>query len=507
MTRFLILVLVLFLAAYLRLNSLSKNPPGFYADEASVGFNAYKILTTGRDEHGKLMPVFFEAFGEYKNAFAIYPVVPLIAVFGVTETSVRLAQVIFGLLDILLIFFLGKALWSSAVGFISAFVLAISPWHVHISRFIIESHNAFLLFVMAGVLFLVLAKKNNWKTYYLVLSAIFFALLFYTYFATRIFTPIFLIGLLFFWRNDFLKLFKKYPKRAYLGIFLFLFILIPFVLHMASGKGLIRFNQISTKNNFTGSLNLYLKHFDPKFVFVYGDSDYPGQQIIRHSVSGMGLFYKWQLPFFAAGLLFLIFAGKKEKDARIIVFLMLALYPLGTVVSDATTPFATRSVIGIVPYSLLVAYGIWRVFGALKIAPLKLILVILIGFASFFYLNRFWQLYKTYENRAYGYAGFQYGAREIVEYFLSSDYQIKILESGFDGAQAYLNFYSMGNCAGCYVSDPAYTDASVRKLIAVSVDNLDAFGSRYEGLVVKKIYYPDGREAFYIFEATSLNSL
>lgn len=506
MTRFFILVLVLFLAAYLRLNSLSKNPPGFYADEASVGFNAYKILTTGHDEHGKLMPVFFEAFGEYKNAFAIYPVVPLIAVFGVTETSVRLAQVIFGLLDILLIFFLGKALWNSTVGLMSAFVLAISPWHVHISRFIIESHNAFLLLVMAGALFSLLAKRNNWKTRYLVFSAIFFALSFYTYFATRIFTPLFLAGILIFWRKNIFVVFKKYPKRALLAVFLFFLILIPFVLHMTSGKGLARFNQISTKNNFTGSLNLYLKHFDPKFVFILGDSDYPGQQIIRHSVSGMGLFYKWQLPFFVAGLMFLIFAGKKEKEARSMVFLMLLLYPLGTVVSDATTPFATRSVIGVVPYSLVIAYGIYRVYKVLTFVPLKIAFVLVISVASVFYLNRFWALYKTYENRAYGYAGFQYGAREIVEYFMSSDEKIKIMDSGFDGGEAYLNFYSMGNCVGCYVSDPAYTDASVRKLIAVSVDNLDAFGSRYEGFVVKKIYYPDDREAFYIFEANSLNS-
>lgn len=518
---FLFLFLILLLAAYLRLKNLSVDPPGFYTDEASIGFNAYKILKTGRDEHGKFMPVFFEAFGEYKNAFAIYPVVPFIAAFGVTETSVRLAQVLFGLVDILLIFFLAKAMWNSSVGLLSAFVMAISPWHVHMSRFIIESHNAFLAFVMAGSLFLVLAKKNTWKKKYLIASAVCFALSFYTYFATRIFTPLYLLGILFFWRRDFVKLLRKDFNKVLFAAILFLVILIPFVLHMASGKGLARFNQISNKSGLSSSLSLYLKHFDPKFVFVLGDSDYPGQEIIRHSVSGMGLFYKWQLPFFVAGLLFLLFSHSRRHfetqsknlkdpslslrmtDARVVVFLMLLLYPMGTVISDAATPFATRSVIGIVPYSLLIAYGIWRIYEALKIVPLKLIFILLIGFASIFYLNRFWELYKTYENRAYGYTGFQYGAREIVKYFMSSDYKIKIMDSGFDGKQAYLNFYSNGYCEGCYASDPVYSDTSVKKLIAVSVDNLDAFRSRYQGDVVKKIYYPDNREAFYIFEATS----
>ena len=500
---FLLLLLIFLLASFLRLKNLAVDPPGFYTDEASVGFNAYKILTTARDEHGKFIPIFFEAFGEYKNPFAIYPVVPFIAAFGPTETSVRLAQVMFGLLDILLIFFLARALFNSAVGLLSAFVMAISPWHIHLSRFNIESHNAFLFFIIGGSFFLVLAKKNKWKFKWLFLASVFFAFSFYTYFATRIFTPLFLAGILIFWRKDFMNLFKKYKSRTYFAIFIFLLILIPFIVHMASGAGFSRFNQVSRKTDLRSGLSLYLKHFEPKFVFFYGDADYPGQQIIRHSVSGMGLFYKWQLPFFAAGLLFLIFVSKAQKDARNLVFLMLALYPLGTVVSDAMTPYATRSVIGVVPYTLLVSYGIWRFYRVLTFMPLKLVFVLVVGLASVFYLNRFWSLYKTYENRAYGYSGFQYGAREVVQFFMSRGDSIKILDGGFDGKQAYLNFYSKGSCEGCYASDPNYEDSSVKKLIAVSVDNLDAFNSRYEGLVVKKIYYPDNREAFYIFEATS----
>ena len=127
---------------------MGRNPPGFYTDEASIGFNAYKILTTGHDEHGKFMPVFFEAFGEYKSPFAIYPVVPFIAAFGVTESAVRLAQVVFGLLDVVAMFFLARAIWNSSVGLLAAFVLAISPWHVHLSRFIIESHGDMVLTVL-----------------------------------------------------------------------------------------------------------------------------------------------------------------------------------------------------------------------------------------------------------------------------------------------------------------------------------------------------------------------
>lgn len=502
----LFLILVIFLGAYLRLNNLANNPPGFYTDEASIGYNAYKILTTGHDEHGKFMPVFFEAFGEYKNPFAIYPVVPFLAVFGVSEVSVRLAQVVLGLLDIVLLFYLGKVLWNGTVGLLSAYVMATSPWHIHLSRFIIESHNAFLFFIISGSLFLVLAKRSKWATKYLVMTATLFALSFYTYFATRVFTPLFLLGLLFFRRKQIIELLKGDFKKVFLAAIIFFVILSPFIVHMVSGKGLVRFNQVSNKSGgLARNFGLYLKHFEPKFVFVYGDSDYPGQQIIRHSVSGMGLFYKWQLPFFVAGFLFLIFARKKENEAKVLVFLMLILYPLGTIVSSAVTPFATRSVEGIIPYSLLIAFGIYRVFGVLKSRLFKFAFIFAVVFLNVFYLDRFLDLYKAYVNRAYGYSGFQYGAGEIVKYFMEDGvrYSTKILDGGFDGNQAYLDFYSLGKCSGCYAFDPAPDNREMKKLIGVSVDNLTSFYDRYNGEVVHKIYYPDGREAHYIFEATS----
>src|SRR5215212_11753890 len=49
-----------------------KNPPGFFADEASVAYNAYEIARLGVDEHGVRFPLYFKAFGEYKNPAYIY---------------------------------------------------------------------------------------------------------------------------------------------------------------------------------------------------------------------------------------------------------------------------------------------------------------------------------------------------------------------------------------------------------------------------------------------------
>jgi len=82
-------LLILALASFLRIFQLDKNPAGFFCDEASVGYNAYLILKTGKDEHQNSFPIFFPAFGDYKNPVLIYSTVPFVWLFGLSEFSVR----------------------------------------------------------------------------------------------------------------------------------------------------------------------------------------------------------------------------------------------------------------------------------------------------------------------------------------------------------------------------------------------------------------------------------
>ena len=56
---------------------------------------------TGRDEHGELFPIYFKAFGEYKNPVFIYACVPVIGLFGPEVFAVRLTSVLFGSLTVI----------------------------------------------------------------------------------------------------------------------------------------------------------------------------------------------------------------------------------------------------------------------------------------------------------------------------------------------------------------------------------------------------------------------
>src|SRR3990167_2208416 len=109
-----LLILVIFLAFFLRFYKISETPPSLYWDEASLGYNAYSILKTARDEHGKFLPVTnFAAFGDYKPPGYIYLTVPAIAIFGLSEFAIRFPSALFGTLTVLLAYFLTKRLFEN----------------------------------------------------------------------------------------------------------------------------------------------------------------------------------------------------------------------------------------------------------------------------------------------------------------------------------------------------------------------------------------------------------
>jgi len=100
-----ILLLILVLAFLLRFNKVTSDPPSLNWDEVSIGYNAYSVLKTGKDEWGVKFPLNFESYGEYKLPVQIYASIPGIAVFGLNELGVRITPVIYGTLTVLQFYF------------------------------------------------------------------------------------------------------------------------------------------------------------------------------------------------------------------------------------------------------------------------------------------------------------------------------------------------------------------------------------------------------------------
>ena len=99
-----LLFLILLLASVLRIYKVSEYPQGLYWDEVAIGYNAYSVLQTGKDEYGKLLPITFESFQDSKLPGYIYLTSIAELFFGATSFAVRFISVVSGVVSVYLIY-------------------------------------------------------------------------------------------------------------------------------------------------------------------------------------------------------------------------------------------------------------------------------------------------------------------------------------------------------------------------------------------------------------------
>ena len=152
------LISIIFLSALLRLTFLGQIPMSLYWDETAAGYNAYSIVTTAKDEYGNRLPLYFRSFDDNKMPVSIYLSVIPISLFGLNEFSVRFVSAVFGVLTVLFTYLFVSELFRSTkeltkyanpVGLLASLLLAISPWHIQLSRAGFEATVA-LGFIIAG---------------------------------------------------------------------------------------------------------------------------------------------------------------------------------------------------------------------------------------------------------------------------------------------------------------------------------------------------------------------
>jgi len=334
----LIVFLIFFLAFILRFIYLGQIPAELNRDEVSVGFNAYSLLKTGRDEHGRgPWPLVFKAFGDYKIPGYIYLVLPVIKFFGLNAFSVRLPAAFFGFLTIIVLYFFIKELFpkNEWLAIIACFILAIAPFHLHYSRQQFEATVA-LFFTLMGLLCLLKARKNQKM---LIFSLLAFLASFFTYNTSLFITLPLILWTFYVYRQDFLVK-KKATVLNIIFVFLIIISLLGYWNLVKEGNrgrtNTTIFNQIKTKEEIDSNLFLlnkkgsplvigrffnnklifltkafiknYLAAFNPKFIFITSDNNY------WHSLGylNFGNILIILLPFILMGI-FKIFINFKEK--------------------------------------------------------------------------------------------------------------------------------------------------------------------------------------------------
>src|SRR3989344_8901900 len=140
----LIIISIIAVAILLRFINLASIPVGFNDDEAAFGYNAYSILKIGMDEWGRFLPFpAFESFGDWKLVVYLYLVAASQLIFGLSEFSTRFPSALFGVMSVIITYFLAKELfkdlnWKFKIGnslkldipTVAMLLLAISPWHI-----------------------------------------------------------------------------------------------------------------------------------------------------------------------------------------------------------------------------------------------------------------------------------------------------------------------------------------------------------------------------------------
>ena len=425
------LIAIILVASVLRLYKLGSVPPSLYWDEASLGYNAYSILTTAHDEHGKFLPLTnFGTFGDYKPPGYIYATVPSIAIFGLSDFAIRFPSAFFGVLTVLLTYFLTKKFFESeVVAQVATLFLAISPWHLQFSRGAFEA-NLGLFFSVLGIwLFLKFAKDSP---LWILPSTLSFLAGMYTFTGQRLFVPFILLVLAIQFRKQVFAQIKIVLITALIAGILFWPL---FIFTTQTLEGRLRFDEVTifkdlqpindsiryrTKDNFSWWSDIihnrrlffayqYLIHyfdaFNPNFLFTRGDVN------PRLSVQEVGELYYVDLLLILAGIYFL-FATKQKYRFLIIGWLLIS--PLGPATARET-PHALRMIHILPTFQILAAYGFFQFYKFVKFKKFFLVLTFLL-----LSLNFFFYLHMYYVHWPLNYSGeWQYGYKQAAEFVKS----------------------------------------------------------------------------------------
>lgn len=457
-----LLLLILILGFLLRFYQLGANPISLDWDEASLGYNAYSLSKTGRDEYGVKLPFEFRSFGDYKPPFYVYATVPSVIIFGLNEFAVRLPSAIFGELTILLVYFLVRQLFpslSNKYPLLASFLMAVSPWHIQFSRIAFEANIGLFWYLLAVYLLVKVSESKN----YLIWSVFAFVLAIYSYHSLRLVVPVVVLVMLIFLGKQIFQAKKILVISVLLGLLLTL----PILLSLKSGTK-ARFTSVTnlTPESLTSSIEKiefdnqrgdffgklihnrriiyllgtvkgYLDHWNFSFLFLKGDAP------DRHHAPDMGMLYFIELPFVLLGLYTLIFLKKDSSLGKKTVLTLFFAAPLASALTTGT-PHAVRALLYLPTYQIFITFGIVKIFGRFstdslnKLLILKLAIIMLYVFNMIYYLDMYY-IHAPLEQAK----SWQYGYKQVVETVekIKSNDQKIVVTYKYDQPYIYFLFY------------------------------------------------------------------
>jgi len=337
------LILIILLAVFFRFYQIVKMPGGLFPDEAANGLDINLM------QQGHLQP-FYER-GNGREALFFYMEWGSSALFGKTPWAFHMTSALAGVLAVVMAYFVTYRLFMMDVvgssgqvadddhlrkkkrainiALLASFLMAVSSWHVVLSRTAFRA-TLIPLFSALSVYFLLRvyqAASTKAKLAFAFLFGASFALGFYTYIAFRILAPIIFMVLL--WpllasikRNEFGAVIKKYFTVTVIAALAFIIFIFPIAkyFYQHPGSFIGRAGQVSIFNQTLYTVNgvqltskpplldivaVAGEVFKTQFLgfFTNGDLNW------RQNISGYPFLSPLVSPFFGAGLAVIIILG------------------------------------------------------------------------------------------------------------------------------------------------------------------------------------------------------
>jgi len=425
---FALLGLAMLISVFFHFFRIDQLPPCLNADEAAFGYNAYSVAKTGRDEYGKLLPLRFKSFEDYKLPVYSYFSAPFMWLFGLNDFSTRVLNIIIGIAFIPLFYFVIKELYDNEKAALTgAFLLSLSPWIYILSRHAHEGVSC-AFFVLSALLFLMRFIKKLRVSDFLLIN-IFVFLAAFSYHSGRMFLIFFALVEIYFLYKNRMKITKKNLLiTAAVAIFTLVF---PFIIdsfygvnrvanlfylrnagfHLRLAEYLIEHAMPWFHNQLTESVRdisfRYLSQISTEYFLIWGDRNW------RFGFQNIGLITPVEYIFFFIGLYYYF---KNKYKYRFLMFFLFLISPLPNAFTwqDASI---IRTYFTIFPLLVITTYGVYNLFCSLKRKNVRVLVFGVIFLIYLFFVGNSWDVYLLhYPKRAVITRAWQCGYKELVSY-------------------------------------------------------------------------------------------
>jgi hypothetical protein len=330
--------------------ALAVSPPGMYVDESSIGYNAWTLARFGVDEHGIRFPLYFEAFGEYKNPVYVYTLSALLHVLPLTPFVERTPAALFGFVFALSAGLIAWRVSGSRLAGLSFAVLAeLTPWVTQESRVGFEVVSMVALLGVA--IWCLCGSAVSSRRFAVAGLCLMLAIVAYSTgrLEVLLFSAVFLVvyrrsGMHGWWRT-------LVPVAAGYGV-----VGVWALLHPGALTAEFSVISIGADHPSVGVLlqrffTNYISYFSPTFLFEHGDSN------LRHNTGYTGMLLVAMAPLLVAGA-FMWYQRRREPFVRWLVICLLLGPVSAALTNTGGEPHALRGAVMLPFWFALAAYGV-----------------------------------------------------------------------------------------------------------------------------------------------------